>query len=64
MDQLTVLQMRTDRYKAILRILAYPRRGTSEETHFVSAADCAQLIQSNFTLDELNNSEFDGKETQ
>ena len=39
--------------KEILQVIAYPRRGTSEETDFVFVQDVANFIQSNFSLAEL-----------
>lgn len=39
--------------KEILRVIAYPRRGTEEETDYTFAEDVARYIQSNFTLQEL-----------
>lgn len=39
------------RFKDLLRQIAYPRRGTEEES--MDIFDAAQLIQANFTADEL-----------
>lgn len=39
--------------KEILRVIAYPRRGTEEESMFVFVQDVADHIQSNFGLDDL-----------
>lgn len=39
------------RLKDLLRQIAYPRRGTDEES--MDIFDAGKLIQSNFTLDEL-----------
>lgn len=39
------------RFKDLLRQIAYPRRGTEEE--YMDINDASMLIQSNFSLDEL-----------
>jgi hypothetical protein len=41
-----------ERVKDLLRQIAYPRRGTDEEK--MDIFDAAKLIQSNFTVDELD----------
>lgn len=48
-----VREKECERYKDLLRIIAYPRRGTSEEADYVYAEDCAKLIQANFSLEDL-----------
>jgi hypothetical protein len=40
-----------ERFKDLLRRIAYPRRGTDEEK--MDIFDAAKLIQSNFTAEEL-----------
>ena len=42
-----------EKMKEILRVIAYPRRGTEEETDYTFAEDVARYIQSNFTLQDL-----------
>lgn len=39
--------------KEILQVIAYPRRGTEEESMFVVVEDVSNYIQSNFALQEL-----------
>lgn len=40
-----------ERFKDLLRQIAYPKRGTEEDR--MDIFDAAKLIQSNFTADEL-----------
>lgn len=46
-------EAKLEKMKEVLRIIAYPKRGTSEETDFVYLDDAATFIQSNFDLQEL-----------
>lgn len=40
-----------ERFKALLRQIGYPKRGTDEEN--MDIYDAAKLIQSNFSVDDL-----------
>jgi hypothetical protein len=48
-----VLRLKTnsDRFKDLLRQIAYPRRGSEEEN--MDIFDAVKLIRSNFTAEEL-----------
>lgn len=39
--------------KEVLRVIAYPRRGTEEETMFTYVEDIYRYIESNFSLEDL-----------
>ena len=45
-------KLKVERFADLLRQIAYPRFGTEEDE--MDREDCAKLIQSNFTADELD----------
>lgn len=47
---------KNERFKEILRQIAYPRRGTEEEARDIF--DYAKIIQDNFSLEDLEPTSF------